>query len=417
MKILFAFENPLPSREADAEVFVTTARHLAPLTEQCWFHVPVMDAANRAYVREAVEMPVIAAQAPLGPSALRHFRCGRSLVNAPEFKAADLIYTRNLWVAWMALRHGQRVVFDHYRPWPQQIPPLQRRIHHLMAHPNFLLHICHSDYTLGVYRTLGVAAEKLCCIHNGFDPGRLRQRMSPAEAKRQVGFDPQATTVVYTGRVNHKKGLELVVEAAAKLPDVQFVLVGSRGPGSIETQAAKIPNVQIVKWQPPEALASYLFAADMLLIPPSSKPLARFGSTVLPLKVYLYLAAGRPIIAGDTADVREVLVHNRNAWLCRSDDVDALVEGIAGLRVDSRCAARLATTARDDSENYTWQARAERIADAVSKRLNAVPVVSEHWKQSQFRVWHRQSWRWFGHLLRHRSWVMPPVTEPTDRTL
>ncbi len=414
MKILFAFENLLPSREADAEVFVTTARQLASLTEQCWFHVPVVDAANRERVHEVVDMPVIAAQAPLQPSALRHFRCGRSLVNAPEFGVADLVYTRNLWIAWTALRHGQRVVFDHYRPWPEQIPPLQRQIHRLMAHPNFLLHICHSDYTLGVYRDLGLPAEKLCCIRNGFDPVRLRQRMSPAEAKRQVGFDPQATTVVYTGRVNHKKGLELVLEAAARLPDMQFVLVGSRGPGPIETLAAKIPNLQIVKWQTPEALAPYLFAADMLLIPPSSKPLARFGSTVLPLKVYLYLAAGRPIIAGDTADLREVLVHDQNAWLCRPDDVGALVEGIAGLRADPERAARLATVAHDDSEHYTWQARAERIADVVSERLNAVPIVSERWGRGQFRTWRRQSWHWFGHLLRHRSWVMPPATEPTD---
>lgn len=414
MKVLFAFENPLPSREADAEVFVTTARHLAQLAEQSWFHVPVVDEANREYVNKAINMPVIPAQAPLEPSALRHFRCGRSLVNAPEFEMADLVYTRNLWIAWMAVQHGQRVVFDHYRPWPQQIPPLQRRIYRLMAHPNFLLHICHSDYTLGVYRDLGLPAEKLCCIHNGFDPGRLQQRMSPTEAKRQVGFDSQVTTVVYTGRVNHKKGLDLVLEAAARLPDVQFVLVGSRGPGPIETLAEKIPNVQIVEWQPPEALAPYLLAADMLLIPPSSKPLTRFGSTVLPLKVYLYLAAGRPVIAGDTADVREVLVHDRNAWLCTPDRVESLVEGITSLRAGPQRAERLAVAARSDSEKYTWQARAERIADVVSERLNAAPIVSEHWGQAQFSAWRRQSWRWFGHLLRHRSWVMPPATEPRD---
>ena len=35
--------------------------------------------------------------------------------------------------------------------------------------------------------------------------------------------------------------------------------------------------------------------------------MAEFGSTVLPLKLFFYMASGRPILAGDTPDIREVL--------------------------------------------------------------------------------------------------------------
>lgn len=415
MKILFAFENPLPSPAADAEVFVTTAKHLAALTTESWFHLPATDGANCAKLSNEIGMPVIRAFAPVRPAIFRHMFCGLTLVFRRQFRQADLVYTRNLWVAWLSLLFRQRVVFDHYRPWPEQIPPLQRWIHRLMAHPRFLIHICHSDYTLDVYRRLGVPADKLCCIRNGFDPGRLPDRIPLGEAKRQVGIDPQATTVIYTGRVNHKKGLDLAIAAAVKLPQVQFVLVGSRGEGPIEALAAKVPNVRFVGWQAPEALAPYLFAADMLLIPPSSKPLTQFGSTVLPLKVYLYMASGRPIIAGNTADVSEVLAHERNAWLCQPDSVEALVAGIDRLQADPRYAAGLATVSQADSQHYTWQARAERITNVVSERLNAAPVVAEHWGRIQFQTWRRQSWRWLRHLLRRRSWVMPPATEPADR--
>ncbi len=415
MKILFAFENPLPSPAADAEVFVTTAKHLALLTTESWFHLPATDGVSCAKLSNEIGMPVIRAFAPVRPAVLRHLCCGLTLVFRRQFRQADLIYTRNLWVAWLSLLFRQRVVFDHYRPWPEQIPPLQRWIHRLMANPRFLIHICHSDYTLGVYQRLGVSADKLCCIRNGFDPGRLRDRIPLDQAKRQVGIDPQATTVVYTGRVNHKKGLDLAIAAAAKLPQVQFVLVGSRGEGPIEALAAKVTNVHLVEWQAPEALAPYLFAADMLLIPPSSKPLTQFGSTVLPLKVYLYMASGRPIIAGNTADVSEVLSHQRNAWLCQPDSVEALVAGISRLQADPQYAAGLAAASQADSEHYTWQARAERIANTISGRLNAAPVETEYWGRTQFQTWRRQSWRWLRHLLRRGSWVMPPATEPADR--
>src|SRR5580698_5304558 len=102
MKILFTFENPLPSTEADAEVFVTTAKYLAPLGSQSWLYVPMPDAASCAAMSTVAGMPVIPAWAPARPAVLRHFCSGLSMVFRKEFRQADLVYTRNLWVAWLA---------------------------------------------------------------------------------------------------------------------------------------------------------------------------------------------------------------------------------------------------------------------------------------------------------------------------
>lgn len=412
MKILFTFENPLPSPEADAEVFVTTARHLADYTSRSWLHVPASDEAHRAAVAALAGLPVVRARAPLVPAALRHVLCGLTLVFQREFREADLIYTRNLWVASLALLAGQRVVFDHYRPWPAQIPPLGRWIYRLMCHRRLLANISHSEYTRAGYLDLGVPREKLYCIRNGFDPGRLGSPLPVAVAKRRVGIEEGRKTVVYTGRVNHKKGLELVIEAARRLPDHLFVLVGSQGNGPIETAARDVANVRLVPWQPPEALAAYLFAADVLLIPPSLKPLTEFGSTVIPLKLYLYMGSGRPILAGESPDLREVLEHGRNALLCRLDCVESLVDGISTLTRDTELAQRLAAAALADSRNYTWESRARTIATLIRTRLDSVATERGGWSLQQSRAWLRQSRRWAIHLLRNRSWVLPTDLRP-----
>ena len=408
MKILFAFENPLPSAEADAEVFVTTSKYLAPLTTRSWLHVPVSDSVKRDAISTLAGMPVIRACAPLRPAALRHFFCGLTVIFRKEFRQADLVYTRNLWVAWMAVLFGQRVVFDHYRPWPDQIPPLQLWLYRLMCNRRFLLNICHSDYTRQKYLDLGIPADKLRCVHNGFEPRRLQAPIPMETAKQRIGVSADQKTIVYTGRINHKKGLNLVIEAAKKLPGLLFILVGSYGEGPIETMARAVPNIRIVPWQPAEALGQYVFAADVLLIPPSWKPLAEFGSTVLPLKLFFYLASGRPILAGETPDVREVLKHGENAFLCRPDCLDSLVAGINALTSDTALAARLAATAQADSRDFTWDARAHKIADIVTDRLRSAPVERGSWGRTQFRAWMRQSRRWMVHLVRERSWVLPP---------
>ena len=154
MRILFTFENALPSVEADAEVFMTTARRLTPFTSRSWLHLPVPVAEPPGVTGDSDRLSVIRALAPAGPAALRHFCCGLTIILRQAFRQADLVYTRNLWVAWMAVRFGQNVVFDHYRPWPDQIPPLQPWIRRLMCSPSYLNNICHSDYTRRKYLDL-----------------------------------------------------------------------------------------------------------------------------------------------------------------------------------------------------------------------------------------------------------------------
>jgi glycosyltransferase involved in cell wall biosynthesis len=407
MKILFTFENPLRSTEADAEVFLTTARYLAACTSQSWLHAPGARRADRAADETLAGLPVVRAWAPLRPAVLRHFCCGLTMTLRREFRQADLVYTRNLWVAWVALLFGQRVVFDHYRPWPDQIPPLQLWIRRLVCHRRFLVNISHSEYTRARYLDMGIPPDKLHCVRNGFEPSRLAAPLPLDVAKRRIGVDSDQKTVVYTGRINHKKGLELVIEAARRLPDHVFILVGSQANGAIESLASTVANVRIIPWQSPEAIGQYIFAADVLLIPPSFKPLAEFGSTVIPLKIYLYLASGRPILAGNTPDLREVLQHGRNALLCRPDCVESLVAGIRALTGDPGVARRLAAMALEDSRDLTWDARARRIAAIVGERLRSEAPRCGHWGRAQSRAWLRQSCRWTMHLIRKRSWILP----------
>ena len=409
LKILFAFENPLPSTEADAEVFVTTAQYLASIFKQTWFHVPLLRGADNNASAILTGMPVVPAITVGQPAALRHFFCGLTLVFREKFRKADLVYTRNLWIAWMAVKFGQRVAFDHYRPWPDQIPPLQFWIYRLMCNRRFLINICHSEYTRQKYLALGIPPDKLVCVHNGFEPRRFKIPLSLEKAKQAIGVPSAAKTVVYTGRINHKKGLNLVLDAAKCLPDILFVLVGSYGEGPIEAMAKNISNVRIIPWQPEDRLSQYVFAADVLLIPPSSQPLAEFGSTVLPLKLFSYMASGRAILAGDTPDVREILKHEENAFLCRPDNLNSLIAGIREVVGDKNLAGRLAARAFAQSRDFTWEARARTIAGIVESRVRFAPERNGTWSHAQFRNWLRQSQRWLVHLVRRRSWILPPT--------
>ncbi|MBE7209845.1 MAG: glycosyltransferase family 4 protein [Gluconacetobacter diazotrophicus] len=407
MRILFTFENPASSPEADAEVFLSTARALAAGTNTARLHIP------------GPELPSgppapFRAWCPARPAILRHLCCGLTLPLRRAFRRAELVYTRNLWVAIVSLRCGRRVVYDHYRPWPDQIPPLAPVVRRMMSHPRFLLGICHSDYARRSFLRAGVPPDRLRVVHNGFDPSRFAHAPDRAAARAALGLPADRPVVLYAGRINHRKGLELLVRAAAAVPEASVILVGSYGNGPVEALAAGVPNVRVVPFQADEALIPWLRAADILVIPPSSAPLERFGTTVLPLKLFLYLAAERAIVAGATPDVRELLVDGRNAVLCPPDSAEALGAALRALLDDPSRRDRLAAAAAALGRDLSWQSRAARIRALVAERAEAPPEPAGVAPPLLF--WLRRCGRWLGHLARNRTLVLPPERFPPAGT-
>src|SRR5690606_31465110 len=115
-----------------------------------------------------------------------------------------------------------------------------------------------------------------------------------------------------------------------------------------------------------------LMAADVLLQPPSRIPLKLVGNTVLPMKLFLYLAAGRPIIAPDLPDMREVLRHEHNALLVPTGDDDAAARAVTRVVTEPGLAERLSAAAKQTAATLTWDARAERILSFLESQRRAL---------------------------------------------
>ena len=115
-----------------------------------------------------------------------------------------------------------------------------------------------------------------------------------------------------------------------------------------------------------------MFSADVLIIPPTAGPLQKTGNTVLPIKLFSYIAAGRAIYAPIAPDTAELLQHDRNAYLVDPDDEAAELNGFNALIDDDERMNRLSNEAAKDAQNLTWDARAEIIVDFMQRRLGEI---------------------------------------------
>jgi len=278
----------------------------------------------------------------------------------------DVVYSRNLPVVLGALS-GTRlpVVYETYRPWPDQDRSKRLLFQALKGHPRFKGLVLHSQLAVKSYADLGYAPERLCVALNGVDGRRFAEPLTITEARRRLGLPTDERLVVYAGQVSPDKGLGLVLDAAQRLPDVSFALVGSAGDGPIEARAKTLPNVRVIPWLPPHHVGTWLMAADILVIPPVRQPV---DSIAAPTKTFQYLAAGRAIVAPAVPELDELLTHDVHARLVAPGDVAGLVTTIAGLAQDDLARARLGVAARAQVLGRTWEERALHIVDFLDQQ-------------------------------------------------
>jgi len=294
----------------------------------------------------------------------------RQVFRDPALAQADLLYSRIPALLGMGQRAPIPFAVDQYRPWPDDLPPIRPLVRRTARHPKCLGLILHSEHAAGAYRRLGVDPAKILVAHNGAEPS-ADGPPGKSEARARLGLPAGRPIAAYAGRVNARKGLDQLLALADLRPEILFLLVGSEGEGAIEAEAAGRANVQIVPWQAPADLPAWLAAADVLLVPPSRAPLEQFRDCVLPLKLFAYLAAGRPILAPEAPDTAELLSDGGNALLIPPGRPALAAAALDRIRSESGLAEALSRNALASAAGLTWDRRAERIAAFLEARLSA----------------------------------------------
>jgi len=283
----------------------------------------------------------------------------------------DVIYSRNLFPAWLAARMGLCVVYENHRR-PEPSGPKRRALEGLVSRRELLGVVTNSEFVRSSFLEVGIEADRVLACKLGHDPREFEPRMTRAEARDRLGLDPDRPIVAYAGHIDSSKGVDALLELARLLPAVEvLVLGGTERQSSALGERARgrgLGNVITRKSVPPAEVPPYLLAADVLVNPPSSVLLAH-PHTITPIKLYNYLAAGRPIIAGDTPDIAELLTHDVDALLCRPDDLEAAASTIDRVLADRALAERLSRAALETALTLTWEGRGKRILGFIEALL------------------------------------------------
>jgi glycosyltransferase involved in cell wall biosynthesis len=130
--------------------------------------------------------------------------------------------------------------------------------------------------------------------------------------------------------------------------------------------------VEFVGMVEPSRVSGLLAKGDVLVLPSvGAGPAVNYTS---PLKLFEYMAAGKPIVASNLPSIREVLRDGENAVLVEPGSPTALTSGLRRVLEDRKLAERIASRAFDEVAEHSWDCRAERVEALLNEVMSGVQL-------------------------------------------
>lgn len=282
----------------------------------------------------------------------------------------DLILGREVYVLGALYRSGTPIIVEAHEMISRFQRPIFRRI---IKHSSFFRLIVIStslqDDFLNAFPELH--AEKVKVIPNGVPKSRVLCPSSPIETLGNPSF--KRLKVGYVGALYPGKGLEIVLPLASAFPDLEFHIVGGRQSDIEYWRKDDLSRNVIFHGHVDRGkIFSYLDAFDIVLLPSQiaissfSGAESEYGRWTSPMKLFDYMARGRPILASDLPGIRDVVDDEISALLVPPDDIGAWKQSLVRMRDDAPLRSRLGAAARASCEaNFTTIARAESTLEGL----------------------------------------------------
>ncbi len=191
---------------------------------------------------------------------------------------------------------------------------------------------------------------------------------------------PRPCNVGMVSGASPGRGIETLIEACRRLrPEVPglrlwLALVGTAASSLAYLDALRTSMATqtwiTIETVPFRELSDWMARTSVLVIP---HPAGHYFDSALPIKLFDYFAAGRPVVTTPRVTTADRVVRHRAGLVTDGDGPDDLAESIGRLLADSALARRMGMAGRAAAEStYDWRVIGRRLADDLLRREDKV---------------------------------------------
>lgn len=217
----------------------------------------------------------------------------------------------------------------------------------------------------------GIDEKKIYVIPDAVDAELFVRDISAEDARKQLDLPRDKSIVLYSGHLYDWKGAQTIVEIAQGLPDnYLFVVVGGADEdvNRYRNITRNIKNILYIGKKPYNQIPIYLRAADILILPNSGKEQISREFTS-PMKLFEYMASGRPIIASNLSSIKEILSDSMG-FFAEADNAQSFLNTIEHISKNGSEAVNKSLQSREFVvRSHTWNTRAVSLIQNIKQNL------------------------------------------------
>jgi len=212
---------------------------------------------------------------------------------------------------------------------------------------------------------------KVSVIPPGVDLSRFRP-MSQSQSREFLGYG-EGKNILFVGRLEPLKGLDVLFRAVASLEDLGNVTLNVVGGDDNSTEKSRLQslasrmkltqNVRFIGSVSQDDLPLHYNAADVCVLPSHYES---FGLAALEAA-----ACGRPVVASEVGGLPSIVRNGSTGFLVEPRHSDTMAERLCELLGDDMLRSRMGSAARTHAETLGWDRAADALLDRYREMVPA----------------------------------------------
>lgn len=238
-------------------------------------------------------------------------------------------------------------------------------------------HIVAVSDELKKYIKSKVSTARVTVVPNGVSANHFNYCIEDdGTADEILGVAGNELIIGFVGRLRPWHGIDILIDSFAELTkdngDIKLVIIGDEGTlkEELKRKCDKLNLNGLVRFTgsvPHAVIPSLLRKIDILVAPYPKLDEFYFSA----LKIFEYMAAGKPIVASQIGQINDILAHEKTAILVPPGNREALTGALQRLKNDKELRIRLGKNAQKEAlSKHTWRQRINMISDIIKTVKN-----------------------------------------------
>lgn len=246
-----------------------------------------------------------------------------------------------------------------------------------------------SHFIYDFAKSIGITEDRLFYAPSVVDTDEFNPAISGSSIRKKYGINNEPL-ILYVGNLESGSGvmldnliktMRLIVK---EIPDAKMLIVGDgdtikigNDHGLLRVLAKRyniVDNIIFTGNRSHQEIPYFIAASDVCI---ALFPVNVITMAKSPVKIYEYMACGKPIVARAVGEVNNIFQDGKSGILTYSDDVKEYADKICNILTDKKLAEKIGKNARKAvEEKYNWKESSRVVTKACERALDKDTNVS-----------------------------------------